>query len=154
MTAAVVLDTSPLGDLCHPQNPARAAAVRQWVADLLAARRRVIIPEIADYEVRRERLRNNSRRAIMRLDNYEALLEYLPLSTAIMHHAAELWAVARRSGRPTASDPALDGDVIIAAQALSLSGPVIVATANVRHLVQFVPCDLWQNITPLETVAE
>ena len=75
-------------------------------------------------------------------------LEYLPLTTAAMRLAAGLWAQARRGGYPTAPDPALDGDVILAAQALSLGVPVIVATDNVAHLSRFVTADLWQNITP------
>jgi hypothetical protein len=65
-----------------------------------------------------------------------------------MRWAAELWAQARQGGYPTAPDPALDGDVILAAQALSLGVPVVVATANVAHLSRFVPADVWQNIAP------
>jgi len=65
-----------------------------------------------------------------------------------MRRAAELWALARGSGQPTASDHALDGDVILAAQALSLNTPVVVATGNPSHLTRFVPAELWSNITP------
>ena len=54
MNDAVVLDSGPLGVLCNPNNHAQPVAIRAWVAALLAAGRRVIIPEIADYEVRRE----------------------------------------------------------------------------------------------------
>jgi hypothetical protein len=38
--------------------------------------------------------------------------------------------------------------VILAAQALSLGGPVVVATTNPAHLARFVPAEVWQNITP------
>ncbi len=66
-----------------------------------------------------------------------------------MRKAAELWAQARQSGRQTAADPALDGDVILAAQALTLGLPqVVIATTNVGHLGRFVPAELWQNIIP------
>ena len=47
-------------------------------------------------------------------------------------------------------DAALDGDVILAAQALLAteeSGErIVVATANVRHLGQFVDARPWQEI--------
>jgi hypothetical protein len=42
MSAAVVLDSTPLGILCHPRNPPQVMACRQWVNDLLKAGRRVI----------------------------------------------------------------------------------------------------------------
>jgi predicted nucleic acid-binding protein len=148
MSDAVVPDTTPLGVLCHPRNPPQVMACRQWIADLPAAGRRVIVPEIADYEVRRELIRVNSRLALTNLDQFRVRLEYLPLTTASIRFAAELWAQARNTGQPTASDHALDADVIVAAQALSLNTPVVVATGNPSHLVRFVAADLWQNIKP------
>ena len=46
-----------------------------------------------------------------------------------------------------AADPALDGDVILAAQAATLDrARVIDATTNVRHLSRFVPAKLWADI--------
>jgi hypothetical protein len=49
-----------------------------------------------------------------------------------------------------AGDKALDGDVILAAQAIVLEAPdVLIATTKVGHLSRFVPADLWQNIEPL-----
>jgi predicted DNA-binding antitoxin AbrB/MazE fold protein/predicted nucleic acid-binding protein len=105
-------------------------ACRQWVADLRAAGRRVIVLEIADYEVRRELIRLGSSVALTNLDGYGIQLEYLPLTTAAMRLAAELWAQARNAGQPTAPDPALDGDAILAAQATALNTAVVVATGN------------------------
>jgi predicted nucleic acid-binding protein len=72
-------------------------------------------------------------------------IEYLPLDTEMMHRAAELWAEARSRGAPTTTDQALDGDVILAAQAMSVSGTII--TANRRHLSQFVPAKEWSDLT-------
>ena len=65
-----------------------------------------------------------------------------------MRMAAELWAQARSAGRPTAPDPALDADVILAAQARSLTTAIVVATGNPAHLSRFVPAELWASITP------
>ena len=66
-----------------------------------------------------------------------------------MRLAAELWARARKRGRPTADVSALDVDVILAAQVLSAGyspSEFVVATTNVSHISQFVPADNWQNI--------
>lgn len=69
-----------------------------------------------------------------------------------MLKAAEFWAQARKQGRPTTVDAALDGDVILAAQAVVLAAQeadrVIIATANLAHLSRFTDADLWQNIQP------
>jgi hypothetical protein len=67
---------------------------------------RVIVPEIADDEVRRELLRANKVSGLTRLDALAGLLEYLPISTAARHQAAVFWAQARQQGRPTADDKA------------------------------------------------
>ena len=39
-------------------------------------------------------------------------------------------------------------DVILAAQALTLGAPVVIATGNPAHLGQFVPAEDWTAITP------
>jgi len=145
---AVVLDTTPLGILCHPRNPPHVAACRQWLARLMVAGRRVKVPEIGGYEVRRELIRIGSNHALINLDQLANQLEYLPLVTTAMRLAAGLWAQAHSTGQPTAVDHSLDTDVILAAQALNLNAPVIVATGNPAHLARFVPAQLWSMITP------
>lgn len=107
------------------------------------------MPEISDYEVRRELIRARKQKGIQRLDALAALLEYLPLSTESMREAALLWAQARQQGMPTAADKALDGDVILAAQAVTLRArEVMIATTNVGHLSRLTPAGLWQDILP------
>lgn len=52
---------------------------------------------------------------------------------------------------PTAAPEALDGDAILAAQALMAGGPgdtVMVATSNVGHLGRFVDARVWDRISP------
>ena len=107
---------------------------------------RVLLPEVADYEVRRELLRAGKVAGLAWLDILGQTLEYLPLTTSAMRRAAELWAEARRRGVPTADPHALDGDVILAAQALTLGIEVVVATTNVSHLGRFVSAAEWPNI--------
>jgi predicted nucleic acid-binding protein len=112
------------------------------------AGRQIVVPEISDYEVRRELLRNNSQRALINLDQLGSKLIYLPITTPDTRKAAALWAWARQNGVPTAGDSALDGDVIIAAQAQSLNQPVVVATSNPMHLSRYVSAEEWSKITP------
>ena len=144
----VVLDASPLGLVTNPKPSPAGDACNRWLRALLDRGVRVILPEIVDYEVRRELLRAGKSASVARLDALRVTLEYLPLTTEAMRQAAAFWAQARNQGQPTASDKALDGDVILAAQAVLLGAPrLIVATTNVGHLSRFVAADLWQNIT-------
>lgn len=145
----VVLDTGPLGLLANPKPRPAVIDCRRWADDLLAAGHRVVIPEIADYEVRRELVRANLVRSLRSLHQLHHRFEYLPLTTAMMREAAMFWAIVRNAGLPTAGPAELDGDVILAAQAASLADPqVVVATANLGHLGRFVAADLWTNIRP------
>ena len=85
------------------------------------------------------------------MNNLKTVLRYLPITTGVMLNAADLWAQVRNAGIATADIHALDGDVIVAAQALSLAlapSEFVVATQNVKHLSRFVPANLWTNITP------
>jgi predicted nucleic acid-binding protein len=125
--------------------------MKEWLQALLRAGCVVMVPEIADYEIRRELLRAEKAKGVERLDALKAV-GYLPLSTNAMLKAAEYWAQARQEGLPTASDEALDADVVLAAQAIVLdnssNNDVVVATANVGHLSRFVRAELWKDIRP------
>ena len=117
MTQVVLLDSGPLGLVTNPKRSPQSVACAQWLQSLITAGIRVILPEIADYEVRRELLRANKDQGLARLDALARLLEYLPLTTIAMRQAASYWAQARQQGQPTAGDKTLDGDMILAAQA-------------------------------------
>lgn len=148
MSRVVLLDAGPLGLLSHPKLSPESSACATWAEGLLSQGVRVFLPEIADYEVRRELLRADKQRGLERLNELSSFFEYLPLTTATMRQAAVYWATTRRSGRPMAAEKALDGDVILAAQAASLGlDRTIVATTNVAHLSRLVAADLWQNIS-------
>jgi predicted nucleic acid-binding protein len=143
----ILLDSGPLGLVTNPKLSAESLACTQWLQTLVSSGSRVIIPEIADYEVRRELLRANKVKGIARLDELNQLLEYLPITTAAMRQAALFWAQARQQGQPTAGDKTIDGDIILVAQAVTIiDADVAIATTNVGHLSRFVAADLWQNI--------
>jgi hypothetical protein len=151
----IVLDTGILGLLTNPNSPI-AKDCNVWLQAHIKAKNRVIIPEIVDYELRRELIRANKFKGLKKLDDLikvaqspGGLLKYQPISTAMMRKAAQLWAETRQQGKPTAHAEALDGDVILCAQALSLTFPnVIVATTNVGHISRFITASDWQTIYP------
>lgn len=149
MSRVIVLDTGVLGLVTNPKLSGESVACAQWLQAHMRLRNRIIIPEIADYELRRELLRTNKIKGIARLDDLDKFLKYLPISTSAMRQAAQLWAQARQKGKPTAGDKTIDGDMILVAQAMSLAMPnVVIATTNVGHLSRFIAAELWQNITP------
>jgi predicted nucleic acid-binding protein len=141
---SLLLDTGVLGKICHPKREQHGpvlARLDQWLDG--KPQLTVYLPEIADYELRRKYLHMDMLKSLQRLDELAKQLVYLPLSTPIMQQAAELWARVRRAGKPTASDKAIDGDVILAAQAMSVNA--IVATTNVKHISLFVRVEDWSN---------
>ncbi len=151
----VLLDTGPLGMVTHPQGSQKTLQCEQWLRDLLQNGVEIIIPEICDYELRRELLRANKTSSVQKLDQLSQALTYEAISTDVMRKASEFWANIRQQGKPTAPDLALDADVILAAQAKIVEQKtnnnqitVIIATTNVGHLSRFVNADEWQNIYP------
>jgi predicted nucleic acid-binding protein len=141
MNKVVVLDSGPLGKIVHPR---LSKDISGWLLQLLDAGVKIVLPEIADYEIRRSCLLIDSQKSIARLDDLKSTLTYLPINTEAMLTAAQLWASVRKQGFRTADDKAIDGDVILAAQAIQVQG--IVATENVKHLSRLVDADEWKNI--------
>ena len=147
----LILDSGPLGMLCNSKSTGVSQQASQWAWERLASGDELAVPEIADYEVRRELLRGGKQASVARLDELRVIYTYLPLTTEVMHDAALLWADARNAGRPTAHQAALDGDVILAAQARSAQaahgrGAVVVATTNVDHLARYTRAQQWFEI--------
>lgn len=151
MIDLLCLDSGSLGLLTHPQRSDKVIAITEWISNCLRRGIRVIVPAIVYYEVKRELLRAQKTLGIGRLDAFVSAIpgHYLPLSDAALRLAAELWAKCRQQGQPTADGKALDIDVIIAAQMLSfgadLSG-IVIATANPKHLSQFITAKHWREI--------
>jgi predicted nucleic acid-binding protein len=152
MSGSVFLDSSPLGLLTQkPGKSPEADACQQWLGELAVHGWTVYLPEIIDYEVRRELTRARKISSIVRLDQLITQVNYVPITTNAMRQAAELWAQARQNGIVTADPRALDGDVIMAAQALTLipaPSNLVVATSNVAHISQYIRAQEWHTITP------
>jgi len=149
MSMIVLLDAGPLGMITNPKSSSENEACKNWLAGLVYRGVEVVIPEIADYEVRRELLRAGKDRGLVRLDALKAMLGYAPITTAVMLRAAEFWATARRMGRQSADDASLDADMILAAQAGALvrdGDETVIATTNIRHLVLFSSARIWRDI--------
>jgi len=146
----ILLDAGPLGLIANPTESGPAAEARLWAQSKITQGHSLIVAEIADYEVRRELLRAGRSAAIARLDAICAGFGYTPITTSVMRYAAQLWADARSRGQPTAHEHALDGDVILAAQAQALLGRaderVLVATTNTGHLARYVNASTWSEI--------
>jgi len=147
----IFLDSGPLGLVTNPKAGEETKACATWLLSCLQAGAKVCLPEICDYEVRRELLRANKTKGLERLDQFKTQIDYVSLTTDMMLKAAELWAQARNNGKPTAAPEALDGDVILAAQAVLSAIPgrsLCIATTNVGHLSQFADARHWQDIQP------
>ncbi len=154
--AAIVLDETPLSLLTQKQGHPQGDICKAWYASLVHAGNRFYVPEIADFELRRELLRSGRTTSIARLDGFISAVpdRYLPLTTPAVRLAASLWTQARNKGRTTAPPEALDGDTLIAAQAVLFNpaafglAATVVATANVGHLSALTSAALWSDITP------
>src|ERR1035437_8495179 len=145
----VLLDAGPLGMITNPKSSPENEACKNWLASLAYKGVEIVIPEIADYEVRRELLRAGKERGLGRLDALRAMLRYAPITTPVMLKAAEFWATARQMGRQAADDASLDADMILVAQGVALvhaGDETVIATANVRHLALFASARLWREI--------
>jgi len=132
--------------IAHPRPNSDLA---RWYRQRLGSGDKFVVPEIADYEVRRALILASLTESIQKLDGLKGVLSYLPLTTDAMLRAAHFWAEMRRTHIPTADDKGLDADVILAAQAKSLesdSTEVIVVTDNIGHLARMVSARRWDEI--------
>ena len=143
------LDTGTLGRISNPRAIPVNLRCRQWARSLVAAGYRVVVPEIADYEVRRELLRVGATAGLARPGEGR-----LPLRGADDRRRAP-------SGRIVDRDPAegaADGVAGLAGRGRDPGGAgvdggragdtVIVATDNVGHLGRFVDARVWDQIVP------
>lgn len=155
MSLFIFLDTGPLGAITNPKRPPQTVQMLLWAAGHLEKGNTILVPAVADFEVRRELLRLKRPSSIATLNAWcNAVPErYLPLTDSILKNAAQMWADIRNQGLVTADPKELDCDALIAAQVLDYmnqndlsSDDVVIATSNVGHLSRFVPAKLWDEI--------
>src|SRR5438067_9231968 len=88
MSGAVVLDSGPLGLLAKRRGHSEEVSTcHEWLRRLTELGTTFYIPEIADYEVRRELLRMNHVAGVTRLDVLCHVATYMPITT----EAIRLW---------------------------------------------------------------
>src|SRR5437762_1241365 len=95
MSRIILLDAGPLGIISNPRFSPQNLACHEWAKEALAGGNQIFVPEIADYEVRRELLRANKTSSLTRLNSVKSAFGYLPITTVVMLRAAEFWARAR-----------------------------------------------------------
>lgn len=144
----IVLDAGPLSAILYAK---RGSAIETWYNDHLAAGTKFVIPEVADYEVRRLLVKRKAVARIARLDELIKTVYYHPISTSVMHHAADAWAACRLRGQPFTVDDRFDGDAVFVGhvRVLEAAGTqVLVATHDVADLSPWVDAYEWQDIEP------
>ena len=89
MSVVVLLDAGPLGLVTNPRASSESRNCNLWLERLILRGIQVKIPEIADYEVRRELLRADKFAGIKRLDDLQKYLDYVPLTGCATRFLAE-----------------------------------------------------------------
>ncbi len=140
----IFMDSSPLSLMSQPGMNPNALQIAIWKQDLQSAGHSFYIPEVIDYEVRRELVRAGKTQGITNLDLLKLTATYVPINSQAMLLAADLWARARNAGQSTGDPKKLDIDVILAAQTLTVAAmsglpltDFVIVTSNVAHLSRF-----------------
>lgn len=156
----VLLDTGVLGLIINSKpsekNREEVRQCNEWIENLLKNNIHIVVSEIADYEERRELILQNKLNNIQRLDALISRVDYFRITTDVMREAAKLWAFARKNGKQTADNKALDADVILCAQAIIAKSEgidVMIATSDPGDLNRllknyYISARRWRDILP------
>jgi len=93
MSRHILLDSSPMGLLSNPARTADVIAITQWSVSCIAAGHFLYVPEVIDYELRRELLRAGKNKGVARLDSFKATSRYF--ETVLLHGLLEQHFVKR-----------------------------------------------------------
>jgi hypothetical protein len=141
MTKAVLVDSTPLGQITHPKIKPE---IRNWLRAINEQGIDLLIPEIVDYELRRQLILDNREKSIRRLNSL-IRDRLILIDRETLLKACDLWAWVRRQGLPTADKQNIDGDVILVAQAIlqkKFYDEVSIVTENVKHISRFSSYDI------------
>ena len=144
-----LLDSGPLGLASNPRASEDAGRCLAWMQRVLNAGSAVMVPDVVCYEVRRELIRAGKTKGLARLDSLVEELGRIPIGPSAWDFAAELWAHARRDGKPTAKEDALDADVLVAAVAHLAAEDgwiVVVVSDKPGHLGRFATVADWRTL--------
>jgi hypothetical protein len=92
MSLTIFLDSGPLGLLTNTNRSPETVACLQWAVDMMTAGHRLVVPSIADNEVRRELMRAGKASGLASLDAWNTAYpdRYLPLSDSALRLASAL----------------------------------------------------------------
>jgi len=136
----IIIDNAILAKITNPKGKSEETyKCNQWFLQILTTHQ-IYISEITDYETRRKLIHLNNQKSIERLNNLIEVenIDYICITTEIMHKAAELWGLARQKGILNAPEKSLDADIILVATAIILSKrekkEVIIVTGGDRDI--------------------
>jgi hypothetical protein len=148
-TGLIILDSAPLGFICNPKNKDSYRKLSNFAKSLNFS---IGVPEIIDYELRRNFELENLQKSISLLSQFHQRDQLILLESEDLIRAAELWAWCRKQGSTTTENKGIDIDVILVSQALSQKNnfdKVVILTIDIGDLSVF--CDLglhlwdWKN---------
>jgi tRNA(fMet)-specific endonuclease VapC len=133
---ATLLDTDMLSEVLKRKNPRILSHARRY----LAAHSRLAFSSMTVYEIVRGLKATGATQQLAQFNAVVASSDVIPIDTAILMRATDLWAEGKRGGHP--SD---DADLIIAATALE-TGRILI-TGNTAHYswIFGLALDDWRN---------
>jgi predicted nucleic acid-binding protein len=151
----IFLDSGVIGLLCNPNPHPEAIAITRWFERMLCRGAYIISSTICDYEVRRglrlSSLQGGSTEGINKLNLFQEVIEFIPVTLEIADMSAELWAESKQQGKSTAQSNSLDADIVICAsyrvwKSTYPGREIVIATTNVKHLSRFANALEWSEI--------
>lgn len=131
----VLLDTDMLSEVLKQKNP----TVVTHATAYLNARFRFTFSALTRYEVLRGL---KAKDAAIQLEQFDAFClrsEILPVDDIVLARAADLWALAHRTGQSKT-----DADLIIAATALAHRGILVTGNTNHFEWIEGLPLTNWR----------
>lgn len=104
MSLIVLMDSGPLGLATNPKASPTADACKRWLRDLRRAGHPALVPEIIDYELRRELRPFGKVEGLGKIDEFKTFGQYLPLTTERVSHGGSASLGCRRDSGGAGGD--------------------------------------------------